>query len=178
MRFCKASNFGFVSQWCTFVFAVSAPPTDPAPVSPISVDVRSTRPFTLSFPAPRNITLLPPEPFNYPVPASHQTLIFSGYGPPLMDNDTFLCLLIAASDVIRVLNSGRDMPVLVRDLVYAVEGVHLEIWSMGTLTWGMVGTTITGLKDFLYDYESIHVEFSIEEQGIQGLVGRGLLTRF
>ena len=49
---------------------------------------------------------------------------------------------------------------------------------MSTLTWGMFGTTITGLKDFLYNYESIHVEFSIKEQGIQGLVGRGLLTRY
>lgn len=95
-----------------------------------------------------------------------------------MENDTFLCLLLAASNVIRLLNSGGDRPVPARDLVYAVGGVHLEIWPMSTLTWGMFGTTITGLKDFLYDYESIHVEFSIKEQGIQGLVGRGLLTRY
>jgi hypothetical protein len=95
-----------------------------------------------------------------------------------MDNDTFLCLLLAASNVIRLLNSEGDKPVLRRDLVYAVGGVHLEIWPLSTLTWGMVGTTITGLKDFLYNYESIHVQFSIKEQGIQGLVGWGLLTRF
>ena len=42
----------------------------------------------------------------------------------------------------------------------------------------MFGTAITGLTDFLWNYDCVDLDFTVVEEGIQGPVGSGLLTYY
>lgn len=44
------------------------------------------------------------------------------------------------------------------------------------MTWGMLGTTIKGISDFVSDWEFVDFDFEIQELGYSSNVGSGLLV--
>ncbi|KAL2049153.1 hypothetical protein ABVK25_010582 [Lepraria finkii] len=176
MRLWSSSSIAFLSQLYTLILAAGAPLTVPGSVSQLAANANFTASLNITLPTPKNTTILPPEPYEYAIPGSHQKLTFFHYGLGLSESDTFLCILLAASNVIRVLNNGHDGPIPVPELKYSVAGIHLELLPTNRMTWGMFGTAITGLTDFLWNYDCVDLDFTVVEEGIQGSVGSGWLT--
>lgn len=44
------------------------------------------------------------------------------------------------------------------------------------MTWGMWGTTLRGLSDFVEAWEFVDFDFEVRETGFRGVVGSGLLV--
>jgi hypothetical protein len=42
------------------------------------------------------------------------------------------------------------------------------------MTWGMFGTTVKGLTDFVHEWEYVELYFVVQERGL-GVVGKGTL---
>ncbi len=54
--------------------------------------------------------------------------------------------------------------------------VHLILHPGDRMTWGMWGTTLRGLGDFVERWEYVDFDFEVREMGYAGVVGSGLLV--
>ena len=121
--------------------------------------------------------MLPTDPFLYRVPQSSQVITFSHYSRTLKREDVLGCLLEAALQVIKETKHGSDGPIEA-DEIQAKSGRALLILHPNSprLTWGIWGTTINGISNWLSDYEFVDCDFDIALIGYSGSFGGGLLV--
>ena len=119
---------------------------------------------------------LPTDPVEFRIPSSTQSVRYSHYGRQLPRADVLSCLLQATSDVIRELNNGRDKWISKSELQKSSNSVHLILHPSNEMTWGMWGTTLRGLADFVERWEFRDLDFEITEFGLIGLTGSGMLV--
>ena len=112
----------------------------------------------------------------YHIPRSTQTLRLSNYSRRLPEIDVLACLLQAATSVIRELNSGFDRVIGENELQTSSNAVYLIVHPGSEMTWGMWGTTLQGLTDFVERWEPVDLDFEVMVSGIVGVVGSGLLV--
>ena len=53
--------------------------------------------------------------------------------------------------------------------------MHLILHPGSDMTWGMWGTTLRGLAEFVERWEFVDLDFEVRERLITGVVGSGLL---
>ena len=82
----------------------------------------------------------------------------------------------ATSDVIRELNNGKDKWIGKAELQKSSNSVYLILHPGNEMTWGMWGTTLRGLADFVERWEFRDLDFDVTEFGRVGLVGNGMLV--
>ena len=119
---------------------------------------------------------LPSDPVEFRIPSSNQLIRYSHYGRQLPRADVLSCLVQAASDVIRELNNGRNKWISQAELQKSSNSVYLILHPGNEMTWGMWGTTLRGLADFVERWEFRDLDFEIREFGLTGLVGSGVLA--
>lgn len=118
---------------------------------------------------------LPPSPFEYHVPQSNMIVRFDDFRARIPGPDVVQCLLQAANLV--NLHFGDTRPIVATTWIQTNSGsVRLKIYphSRGVFTWGMCGTAIRGITDFVTTYGYIDMDFYILENGFT--VGGGLVT--
>lgn len=106
-------------------------------------------------------------------------ITFSHYSTTLKREDVLSCFLEAALEVIKEINLGDDGPMDGQDhaKVQAGSGHSLFMFYPDKrITWGMWGTAIGGINNFLTDFEFVDCDFEIEIFGYPGRFGNGLLT--
>ena len=119
---------------------------------------------------------LPPDPVEFRIPSSTQSVRYSHYGRQLPRADVLSCLVQATSDVIRELNNGKDKWIGKAELQKSSNSVYLILHPGNEMTWGMWGTTLRGLADFVERWEFRDLDFDITEFGLIGMVGNGMLV--
>lgn len=124
---------------------------------------------------PPRHSFLPADPAEYHIPSSFQTLRLSHYGRQLPRVDVLSCLLQATTTVISELNSGRDRAIDQNELQVFSHAVHLILHPGSDMTWGMWGTTLRGLAEFVERWEFVDLDFEVRESRVTGVVGSGLL---
>ena len=80
------------------------------------------------------------------------------------------------SDVIRELNNGRDKWIGKSELQKSSNSVYLILHPSNEMTWGMWGTTLRGLADFVERWEFRDLDFEATEFGLTGVAGSGMLV--
>lgn len=186
MRIYKATELLVLFQLCLLSLAASAPNI----LLPLNSNLTSVSNWTLRQPlkyvhpfgtevSRTDATLnsvLPSDPFSFRVPQSSQIITFSRYSRTLKREDVLACLLEAALEVIKEFNLGHDGPIDTQE-IQAGSGHSLLILYPGSrLTWRMWGTTITGIKNFLTEFEFVDCDFDIEMIGYSAKFGSGHLV--
>lgn len=123
-------------------------------------------------------SVLPSDPFSYRVPQSSQVITFSRYSRTLKREDVLACLLEAALEVIKEINLGHDGPMDTEEIQASSGHSLLILHPDPRLTWSMWGTTITGISNFLNDFEFVDCDFEVEILGYSANFGSGLLVYF
>ena len=121
-------------------------------------------------------SVLPSDPFSYRVPQSSQIITFSRYSRTLKREDVLACLLQAALEVIKEINLGHDGPMDTNEIQTSSGHSLLVFHPDPRLTWRMWGTTITGINNFLTEFEVVDCDFDIEIIGFSAKFGSGLLV--
>lgn len=121
-------------------------------------------------------SVLPSNPFFYRVPQSSQVITFSHYSRTLKREDVLECLLKAALEVIKETNLGHDEPMDTEEIQIGSGHSLLIFHPDPRLTWSMWGTTITGINNFMNDFEFVDCDFEIEILGYSAKFGNGLLV--
>ncbi|KAF6236279.1 hypothetical protein HO173_005532 [Letharia columbiana] len=127
---------------------------------------------------PQPLDVLPSDPFSYRVPQSSQVITFSRYSRTLKREDVLACLLEAALEVIKEINLGHDGPMDTEEIQASSGHSLLILHPDPRLTWSMWGTTITGISNFLNDFEFVDCDFEVEILGYSANFGSGLLVYF
>lgn len=123
-------------------------------------------------------SVLPSDPFSYRVPQSSQVITFSRYSRTLKREDVLACLLEAALEVIKEINLDHDGPMDTEEIQASSGHSLLILHPNPRLTWRMWGTTITGISNFLNDFEFVDCDFEVEILGYSANFGSGLLVYF
>lgn len=121
-------------------------------------------------------SVLPSDPFSFRVPQSSQIITFSRYSRTLKREDVLACLLEAALEVIEEVNLGHDGPIDTEEIQAGSGHSLLILYPDPRLTWRTWGTTISGIKNFLTDYEFVDCDFDIELLGYRAKFGSGHLV--
>ena len=111
---------------------------------------------------------LPPAPWNYNVPDSDISILFSDFGPALSELDAVWCLLDA--ETVTILHWGQRVPIGPIFLVTKSGDVELQLKATLDITWYQWATAIRGITDFVDRYEAVNMYFNIQ-------VGQGLERR-
>ncbi|KAF6218189.1 hypothetical protein HO133_006149 [Letharia lupina] len=127
---------------------------------------------------PQPLDVLPSDPFSYRVPQSSQVITFSRYSRTLKREDVLACLLEAALEVIKEINLDHDGPMDTEEIQASSGHSLLILHPNPRLTWRMWGTTITGISNFLNDFEFVDCDFEVEILGYSANFGSGLLVYF
>lgn len=78
--------------------------------------------------------------------------------------------------MIRELNSGAGGVIVHDELQTSSNAVYLILHPGSQMTWGIWGTTLRGLADFVEQWEFVDMDFQVRELGIVEVVGSGLLV--
>lgn len=186
MRIYKARDLLVIFQLSLLGLAASAPNI----VTPLDFNLTSVSNWTLPQPleyvhpigtevSRTDATLnsaLPSDPFLYRVPQSSQIITFSRYSRTLKREDVLACLLEAALEVIKQLNLEHDGPMDIKEIQTGSGQSLLILHPDPRLTWRMWGATITGITNFLTEFEFVDCDFDIEMIGYSAKFGSGLLV--
>lgn len=168
MRIYKATGILVIFQLCLPSLAALAPNI---PISPVT-NLTTVSNWTLS----QYLDVLPSDPFAYRVPQSSQIITFSRYSRTLKREDVLACLLQAALEVIKEINIGHDGPMETNEIQTSSGHSTLIFHPDPRLTWRMWGTTITGIHNFLTDFDFVDCDFDVEMIGYSAKFGGGLLV--
>ncbi|CAF9941326.1 MAG: hypothetical protein ALECFALPRED_009073 [Alectoria fallacina] len=168
MRIYKATDLLVLFQLCLLSLAASAANI----LLPFNSNLTSVSNWTL----PQPLDVLPSDPFSFRVPQSSQIITFSRYSRTLKREDVLACLLEAALEVIEEVNLGHDGPIDTEEIQAGSGHSLLILYPDPRLTWRTWGTTISGIKNFLTDYEFVDCDFDIELLGYRAKFGSGHLV--
>lgn len=186
MKIYKGTCILISSQLCLLGLAALAPNILVHPTLNLTSVSNRTLPESLEYPYPIGTevnttdatlnSVLPSDPFLYRVPQSSQIITFSGYSRILKIEDVLACLLAAALEVIKEINLGHDGPMGTTEIQASSGNSLLVLHPSSRLTWEMWGTTITGIYNFLTDFEFVDCDFDIQIIGFPASFGNGLLV--
>ena len=121
-------------------------------------------------------SVLPADPAVYHIANSNVTIRLSHYGRRLDRADVLSCLLQATTTVISEINKGSETLIGKTEVQSSSNRVYLILHSSDSLTWGMWGSALKGLMDFVERFEFVDLDFEIIERYISEVVGSGLLV--
>lgn len=160
----------------SFAVFLSAAASTAPPTTLIQLSAADNLTSSFNSTLQKSLNALPADPAVYHIPRSTQTLRLSNYSRRLPEIDVLACLLQAATSVIRELNSGFDRVIGENELQTSSNAVYLIVHPGSEMTWGMWGTTLQGLTDFVERWEPVDLDFEVMVSGIVGVVGSGLLV--
>ena len=116
---------------------------------------------------------MPPDPFQFRVPGTTTSLIFSKYGTAI-ERERLLSILVRAqySVVKSVVAARGDGPIPQPNLKWNFARLYVSVNQQLEMTWLMLADTLTGIEDFMQDYGYVTVQFTVLDD-TAGPVGSG-----